>query len=176
MAFTFDANPGGSTSNSFVAVSYADDYFTAHLESSFWVGITTSQKQAALVMATRRINSETFGGIRNTNTQSLSWPRQYIVAYDVPNKSYINSTTIPEQLNQATCEMALHYIKQVAGEFSLDDRDLETLTSYKLGPMDFGIKSGYKADSMPQKVQNLLSSIGVNGWVEESATFVNLVR
>jgi len=175
MAFTFDATAGGSSANSFVSVSYADDYFAGNLESATW-GIPSAQKQAALVQATRRLNSETYGGRRNTSTQSLAFPRQFIIAYDVPDQAYIDSTTIPELLAQATCELALHYLKQVNGEFSVDDRDLETLTSYKLGPMDFGIRGGYKADSLPQKVKNLLSSIGVNGWTEYKSAHINMVR
>lgn len=175
MAFTFDATVGGNTANSFVSVSYADDYFTAHLENSFW-NIPSAQKQAALVMATHRLTNETFGGERSTKTQALCFPRNYIAAIDVPSTAYISNTTIPEQLNQATCEMALHYLKQVNGEFSVDDRDLETLTSYKLGPMDFGIRNGFKADSLPQKVKNLLSAIGVNGWSENKASNILLSR
>lgn len=167
MAFTFDATPGGSAANSYVSISDANDYFAAHLETAFWE-VPTGQKQSALVMATRRLNSEVYGGQQATKTQSLAWPRSYISTYD--------STTIPAELTQATCEMALHYLKQVAGEFSVDDRDLETLTTYKVGPLDFGIRSGYKADALPQRVRNLLAAIGVNGWIENTTSHINMVR
>lgn len=175
MAFTFDATAGGITANSYVSVTEADDYFAAHLEGSFWP-TAAAQKQAALVMATNRINSERFGGEKSTSTQSLAWPRMYVPTYDDPSNPYVSSTIIPSQLKMATYEMALHYLKQVAGEFSVDDNDLETLSGYKLGPMDFKIKDGIKADRLPSKVQNLLIAIGVNAWSDGKQNGLTLVR
>lgn len=174
MAFVFNSTAGDAAANSFVSVDYADMYFSVHLDGAFWT-VTTNQKQAALVMATDRLNVEMYGGQRASTTQALSWPRSYIESIDSPAYGYISSTTIPAPLEKATCEMALHYLKVAAGEFSMDDRDLETLSSYKVGPMDFGVKAGFKADSLPQKVQNLLSSIGTAAWKasgEKPLTFV----
>ena len=183
MAFTFDSTVGGATANSYVAVTAADDYFTAHLEGSFWTALSTAQKQAALVQATNRLDMEVYAGLPTdvTTPQRLQFPRKYMMSRDIyfndaatatrtvtitytMGNSYLPDDAIPKELADATCEQALYYIKQVAGEFSVDDNDLETLTGYKLGPMDFKIKDGIKGDRLPTKVKNLLSAIGTDVW------------
>ena len=174
MAFTFDSTVGGADANSNVSVTYADDYFAAHLESSFW-SIPTATKQAALVQATNRLDMEQYGGQRTyESVQRLQWPRLWILDRDGSMNSqqyedfsgnlYRPGDVIPKEMMDATCEMALYYLKQVAGEFSVDDNDLETLSKYKLGPMDFTIKDGIKADRLPAKVQTLLKATGPNSW------------
>lgn len=174
MAFTFDATVGGVSANSYVSVADADDYFTAHLDNSFWA-VPTAKKQAALVMATNRLEAERFGGETTASTQALEWPRMYVVDYN-GHTPYIPSDTIPTQLKQATYELALYYLKRQAGEFSVDENDLETLSGYKLGPMDFKIKDGIKADRLPTNVQNLLMAIGANAWELPGSKALVMVR
>jgi hypothetical protein len=176
MAFVFDPTAGSSTANSYISVADADDYFAAHLESSFWA-ISTTKKQAALVQATNRIDREKFGGqLTQRNVQKLQFPRSYVLSRDAAmvnpdfsdatNGFYFRSpTTIPAEVEQATCEMALYYLKQIGGEFTVDDNDLETLTNYKVGPLDLAIKDGIKADRLPTRVAQLLKALGSNGWL-----------
>ncbi len=176
MAFVFDSTVGGANSNSFVSVSDGDDFFAAHLESDWWTALSTGKKQAALVQATNRIDRERFGGqMTQRFIQRLSFPRLYVVCRDYnisPTDSfaidgiyYRNPNTIPREVKEATCEMALYYIKQAAGENTVDDNDLETLKNYKVGPLDLAIKDGIKADRLPTKVAELLLAIGPNGWL-----------
>ena len=176
MAFTFDADTGSSTANSYISVADADDYFAAHLESSFWA-IPAAKKQAALVQATNRIDREKFGGqLTHRNIQRLQFPRSYVLSRDsmmvnpdfndAYNTYYFrNPDIIPEEVKQATCEMALYYLKQISGEFTVDDNDLETLNNYKVGPLDLAIKDGIKADRLPTRVAQLLKALGSNGWL-----------
>ena len=159
MAFVFDSTAKSATANSYVSVSEADDYFAAHLDSNFWP-TSLKDKQAALVMATNRIDAETFQGRRTELTQSLQWPRSWVVARD--------SNIIPRELKIATFEMALHYLKMKAGEFTVDENDLETLDKYKVGPLDVQIKSNVKADRIPTKVKQLLKAIGPQAWSGDS--------
>ena len=161
MAFTFDSTPKSATANSYVSVTEADDYFAAHLDSNFWP-TAAKDKQAALVMATNRIDAEPFQGHRTDLTQALQWPRSWVVARD-----FVDSDTIPRELKIATFEMALHYLKMKAGEFTVDENDLETLDKYKIGPLDIQIKSNVKADRLPSKVKRLLQSIGPAVWQGE---------
>lgn len=176
MAFIFDSTSGGANANSYLAVAEADDFFAAHLDSSFW-SITTTKKQAALVQASNRIDREYFGGqLTQRNTQRMQWPRSYVLTRDSSgsvtpdfndalNSYYFRApTVIPLEIKQATCEMALYYLKQNSGEFTVDDNDLETLTNYKVGPLDLAIKDGIKADRLPTTVQQYLKALGSNGW------------
>lgn len=174
MAFIFDATLSGTDSNSYVTITEAEDFFTAHLDNDFWPS-RLAEKQAALVMATNRLDSEIYGGQRTVQEQRLQWPRTYIIDRDKDKEQetvaefiggayYRPSDEIPKELKEATLEMALHYLKQKAGEFTIDDNDLETLDKYKIGPIDTTIKPGLKADRLPSKVKRLLKSIGPNAW------------
>lgn len=156
MAFVFDSTAKSATANSYVSVSEADDYFAAHLDSNFWP-TASKDKQAALVMATNRIDAETFQGRRTDLDQALQWPRSAFVDADI----------IPRELKIATFEMALHYLKMKAGEFTVDENDLETLDKYKIGPLDVQIKGNVKADRLPSKVKRLLQAIGPQVWSGE---------
>lgn len=178
MAFVFDSTAKSATANSYVSVSEADDYFAAHLDSNFWP-TASKDKQAALVMATNRIDAETFQGRRTELTQSLQWPRSWVVARDFNPESqavlsmtygsaFVDSDIIPRELKIATFEMALHYLKMKAGEFTVDENDLETLDKYKIGPLDVQIKANIKADRIPTKVKQLLKAIGPQAWSGDS--------
>ena len=115
-------------------------------------------------MATNRIDAETFQGRRTDLTQSLQWPRSWVVARDFN----VDSDIIPRELKIATFEMALHYLKMKAGEFTVDENDLETLDKYKIGPLDVQIKANIKADRIPTKVKQLLKAIGPHAWSGDS--------
>ena len=175
MAFTFDSTISGTTANSYISVTQADDFFTAHLDQEYWTNLSTSKKQAALVQATNRIDQEQFGGRRTIDAQRLQWPRTFIISRDKTPKSeevaefiggayYRPSNEIYKELIEATCEMALYLIKMNQGEFTVDEFDLQTLSKYKVGPLDVSIKDGYRVDVLPFKVANLLHSIGPNAW------------
>lgn len=175
MAFTFDSTVSGTTANSYISVTQADDFFTAHLESSVWTSLSTAKKQAVLVQATNRLDQEKYGGRCTSDFQRLQWPRTFIISRDKDPRAettaefiggayYRPSDQIYKELIEATCEMALFLIKKSNGELSVDEQDLETLSRYKVGPLDFTIKDGYQVDQLPTKVKNLLKSIGPNGW------------
>lgn len=182
MAFTFDSTISGVSANSYITVTQADDFFTAHLDASWWE-LPSSRKQAALVQATNRIDQERFGGRRTVEAQRLQWPRTYIVDRDkdasedrvefIGGAYYRPSDEIPKELIEAACEMALFYLKENAGEFTVDSNDLETLSKYKIGPLDVSIKDNIKADRLPTKVKALLKAIGPNAWMGEAPLSYN---
>lgn len=174
MAFTFNSTPSSPDANSYVSVTEADDYFYAHLDRGFWPS-TLQDKQAALVMATNRIDKEKFGGEvtthNTTNVQRLQWPREWILVRDsdgdtttLSGLQFRDKTVIPREVKEATFEMALAYLKQQAGENTVDENDLETLSSYQLGPINVSIKDNIKADRLPTRVKTLLLALGPNGW------------
>lgn len=172
----FDSTISGPASNSYIAVATADSYFALHLDgATYWASIPTGTKQAALVQASNRIDMEQFSGRPASDSQRLQWPRSFVVARNqYPNQNilegaggqyYVSSTIIPKELEEAVCEQALYYLKQQAGDFTVDENDLETLTAYKIGPIDVGIKGNLKADRIPTKVKRLLSAIGYEAWL-----------
>lgn len=162
----FDYTISGLSANSYISVEDADAFFTTHLDGAeWWTPLPVATKQAALVQATTRIDNENFSGVKTEELQSLMFPRKWVVNRDRVN--YIDSTSIPKQLIEAACEVALNYLKIKAGENTVDENDLETLSSYKIGPIDVTIKGNIKADRLPTKVKGLLQAIGYKAWLGE---------
>jgi hypothetical protein len=62
--------------NSYADVADGDAHFAGHLYASAWTAATSDRKAAALVMATRLLDSQfQFNGSRTSTSQALQWPR-----------------------------------------------------------------------------------------------------
>jgi hypothetical protein len=108
---------GRTDANSYATAAEADSYFEAHLYASAWTAATAATKAAALVMATRLVDSQyQFYGYRAHDTQSLQWPRERCPD---PDRNLVTSTTlspvltnfvpstqVPQPVAAAVCEMA----------------------------------------------------------------------
>lgn len=172
----FDSTISGVDANSYISVAVADAYFAFHLDgATYWNSLPTVTKQAALVQATNRIDSEQFSGRPTKDDQRLQFPRSFLVnrnqypsqtrIQEIGGLYYLPNDRMPKELMDATCEMALAYLKIQAGENTVDENDLETLKSMKIGPIDVTIKDNLKADRLPSKVKALLSAIGTGVWL-----------
>lgn len=154
MAFTFDAVEGSETANSYVTVEEADDYFAGWTDSTSWDALSAADKEKQLVTATRQLNVEQYGGIKSTKTQSLEWPRDAVMDYN----GYA-IITVPGNLKAAVCEMVIWNMS----DRIISDFELESLESYKVGPLDLKTRAGaYK--KFPSTVSNLLNMIGPGVW------------
>src|SRR5437870_961513 len=68
---------GKADANSYANAADGDAYFDGHLYAGAWTAATTANKEKALVMATRLIDSQyQFNGFRAHETQALQWPRE----------------------------------------------------------------------------------------------------
>ena len=108
---------GRTDANSYATAAEADSYFEAHLYASAWAAATAATKAAALVMATRLVDSQyQFYGYRAHDTQALQWPRERCPD---PDRNLVTSTTlspvltnfvpstqVPQPVAFAVCEMA----------------------------------------------------------------------
>jgi hypothetical protein len=108
---------GRADANSYADVAGGDAYHDGHLYASAWTGATADKKAAALVMATRLIDSQfQFNGSRTSTSQALQWPRAECPDPDkglvtlsalLPILSnFVDYDTVPATVVQATCEMA----------------------------------------------------------------------
>lgn len=110
MAITVVETVGSASANSFVSVAEADTYLEARLNSSAWTG--TEPKKQAVIEATRELSALSWQGYRVDDTQALSWPR-----FNAPNPdstsslSVYDTTEIPQRIKDATCELALEFLK-----------------------------------------------------------------
>lgn len=99
---------GKADANSYANAADGDAYFDGHLYASAWTGATAERKAAALVMATRLIDSQyQFNGVRANEAQALQWPRQDCSDPDGGgNGAVVPVDLVPRGVIDATCEMA----------------------------------------------------------------------
>ena len=108
---------GRGDANSYANVADGDAYFEGHLYATPWTTASADSKAAALVMATRLVDSQfQFGGFRAHSDQALQWPRmecpdpdQQVVTV-LPLQPYLTNCVpydrVPRAVEQAICEMA----------------------------------------------------------------------
>ena len=92
------------TTTSYVARADADTYFATSFNNAAWNVLSDAQKDLALQVATRNLETLQWFGTKCTDTQALKWPRE--VPADGSSDATV-CTTIPNQLVEATCELAL---------------------------------------------------------------------
>lgn len=153
MAFTFDSTPGSSTTNSYLSVTEADDYFAGRFGADKWGEFSSIQKQQLLVTASKKLDTCVFGGVKSKVIQSLAWPRRAVTDID---GYVIPDTVIPNKLKEATCEMALWIWTEE--DRLLSDIDLLQVDTYSVGPMNISVNK--QRINFPPKVEELLKSIG----------------
>lgn len=109
--FTVEDGTGITDANSYVTVSYADDYHSGRGNTD-WAG-TNAEKQAALVKATdhvERVYGPRFIGEKGSDTQGLHWPAA--LAFERPNgrprpNTVATADVVPDSLQRAVCEFAV---------------------------------------------------------------------
>ena len=102
---------GVADANAYASVADADAYHDGHLYATAWNGATAEKKTAALVMATRLIDSLfQFNGVRTKATQALQWPREDCsdpdANADVVGQWFVLGDVVPKVIADATCETA----------------------------------------------------------------------
>jgi hypothetical protein len=133
---------GGATSNSFVSQDDADDYLDTRLNASAWTDATDDDKARALIEATRELSLMEWEGTRVDDTQALSWPRSYAVNPDASlpldqfsTLPYFEEDEIPQRILDATCELALEFLR--SGTTDLSNADTATnIKRERTGPLE----------------------------------------
>ncbi|MBK8006761.1 MAG: hypothetical protein IPK12_23515 [Gemmatimonadetes bacterium] len=131
MAITIIETPGSASANSFVSVAEATAYLEARLNSSAWTSASTEDQKAALVEATRELAFRAWIGRKASTTQALPWPREWALDPDAPvGGTYLDSTTIPQRLQDATCELALEFLRAGTTDLAgaIKDEGIQTKT------------------------------------------------
>ena len=154
----FDSTVGGASANSYVTLEAAEAYFFGRLSDSAWDEADEATRESALIMATARLDAETFVGSPVTTTQRLQWPRYG--AYDRNGNQYV-TTAIPSLIQDATCELALAV---------LDDPDLlgggsglSEFQNLRLGSLDITPRVA-PSGALPMFILRLLYPLRVGGF------------
>lgn len=114
MALVVESGAGLANAESYISVTDADTYFTAHGSPAAWTAATTAAKESALRYAAQWLDRRYswISGIL-VLTQALSWPRG--LSYDNDGRT-VASGTIPQRVKDAQCEAALAHIGSTLAE------------------------------------------------------------
>lgn len=107
MAFVVEDGTGKSDATSYATVSFADDYHADFGNPSAWTSLSTADKQANLMLATRYVDAVyqfRWIGQKATRDQALDWPR--VNAWS-SEWFVLESDSIPTELQQAVAVLAL---------------------------------------------------------------------
>jgi hypothetical protein len=173
---------GKVDANSYADVAEGDAFHEAHLYASDWTGASTANKTAALVFATRLIDSYyQFRGFKAHDTQALQWPRDYArdddalrtrgVAVLSQRDEYFASDALPKPLRDATIETARELLKANRA----DDPQGEGIYRMTLtGSLTLTFDKNDRAPVIPHVAQAMLSKLGE--YVKRRSNAVRLVR
>ena len=111
MSITLDTTVAGASSNAYADTTFYDSYFETNLIfTPVWLALTSDQKKARIVQATKSVDVLTpdFTGVPYTYTQNLEFPRD-ICDYRYP------ASSVHRRVKEAVGEMIVYqYYKQDA--------------------------------------------------------------
>lgn len=111
--------PPNAAADSYCDVATADAYHLTRLNTTLWDSASTEDKEAALKMATRRLEQENWTGIKadDLSANSLRWPRALVENADGQIE---DESSVPLAIQYATAELALDLLKAAADETAGD--------------------------------------------------------
>ncbi len=138
--------------NSYLNATEADAYFADRLNSSVWTSST--EKDQALIQATKMIDNLKFIGMKAVITQPLMFPRIPVhFNHRITRDEYgLYSTTYPQRLKEAVCELAIWLLQD---DYTAPN-DLEQFSDVKLGALEVQM-SGSTEKKLPPLVISLLA-------------------
>ncbi len=150
-----ETGAGLANANSFASLVEAEAYFDGHPSYTTWQAVEPTAKEAALMTATRYLcRAVRWLGSISVSTQALAWPRAYV--YDREGRA-ISSTTVPQQVKDAVCELAL------AMRTKLDPGSgLRLVTSETVGPVSYTYgdrRGGVDAFGLPTVVATHIADL-----------------
>lgn len=179
MALVLIVTPGAADANSYATLADAEAYALTLPVANDWNAASTEQKNAALVQATRLMDTLRWKGYRtNYSTQALQWPRYYTYGsqslggyyppgsegvgghgsfgYD-PNAWLVIPNEIHRKIRDACCEFA---IRLISDDRAADAGGLVPET-VRVGSLDIGkLRRSPIPASVLEMVRDFLSDAG----------------
>lgn len=148
-----DGTVRDDTVESYSSISDADNYIARWHDDSTWSGSTQSEKERALLKATRFVDDHTFIGQRSDPDQALAWPRVWIGSID---GRVIASNEIPREIKEATIEAAL---RQRTGDTLFPDHDGGTIRSESKQVGDLSISQTFASSRQATRTFEVIRSL-----------------
>ena len=105
MAITLDATIGGTDSNSYVDMTDALAIAENMPGGGEWAALGEEERNLSLIVATRWLETLSYGGTRCKDTQRLKWPRSGITCDSIVS----DCAGIPYRIQEAEMTLALKY-------------------------------------------------------------------
>ena len=158
MALTLVKEDGSglSNANSYANETDGDSYHDGHSYATDWTGATSGAIEAALVHATRLLDDYiNYTGRATSDTQALDFPR-----FDIKDESgfLIESTTIPQSLINATCELARWII---GGDRTAEEGEMG-FSQLSAGSLSMTVEASDRKAVIPDVVLKMISSFGTS--------------
>jgi hypothetical protein len=149
LILTPEDGTGLAGANSYASLADLVAYLEAHLYPGTAATAVQGRREAALVMATRVINSQLeFDGTPYSAEQGTEWPR---AGRELP-------WVVPQRLKDATCELAIDLMNQNR----LAEPDQQGIASLGLGQgaIDLKFDAADSKKPLPGLVRDLLAPFG----------------
>ena len=152
-----------ATANCYTDIAFATSYFAGKFGGEQWEDLDVDQQTRLLISATRRLDSEPYGG-QKVAGGALSWNRTGLV----DGEGYsISSTAIPVPLKNATCEQAFYYLKELDITM-IEPGSLELFSDVEIGSIKLTTKDGV-SNLLAQEARNQLKKLGQGVWLGEDS-------
>ena len=150
MAATFVVEDGTrpAGANSYISVADADQYDLNFINSTTWQALSPEEKQMVLRKSTKYLDaaySDKWKGIPVDSQQALDYPRFEVID---ENGYYRDSAIIPQELKDATVEMA---IKALAEDIIPDIANPGAVSSYSVSVGPVSESTSYVGGNTPVK-------------------------
>jgi hypothetical protein len=163
MALTVIATAGAANANSYITVAEADAFMAQNFYAAAWEDVEADAKAQLVITATRMLDEQyEWLGIINSTTQALRWPRGWVLDRD--GAKYLDSTTIPTFLKNATAEMA-RMLSLKDRQQTLDDAT-SGITSVTAGSVSVEFDKTDRIEVVPSSVEAMVRpycTLGVYG-------------
>ena len=156
MALTVETGAVIASANTYISEANADTYFSDRDDPAAWTGLTSAQKEAALIYATVALDAMfAWSGEITSLTQSLAWPRSG--ASDTEGRTLVWNA-IPQRVLDAECELALLHASTALN--STYDRGGDT-KSEQVGPLRTEYFAGASVEPVVPIISRLIGGLGV---------------
>ena len=149
-----------TTSNCYVTLDSASDYFNTRYNSSSWFDLSVIDQERALITATAILDSYSYVGSAIDPDQPLAFPRSGSY-FDTKTGNTIEFTsTVPARIEQATYETALHFATNAS---VLEESD--TVTELKVSSISIKeVRSASKINDVVKSLIRPMLSNSSNTW------------
>lgn len=163
MALIVETGAVVAGAESYISVADCTSYHS-NRNNVLWTG-ADAVKEAALRKATSYIDNKYLTrwlGYRKDKDQSLRWPRGGVPVTDsaLGSLTYLDNTTIPQCLKDATCEAALRFL---SAELAPDLKRGGRVSSVNVGGIQQSFEQGASPNTLYQIIDQLLAPLLSSG-------------